>query len=89
MHTFTLWGENMPKTADVSMRALEARVNRALDKDGQALRKCREDSRWYSELGDYYIVNYHTSAIDAKHCDVEALARELGVLKDREAPAAA
>lgn len=78
----------MQKTAKVSIRALEARVNRVLDKDGQALRKCREDSRWYSELGDYYIVNYYTNCIDAKHCDVEALAHELGVLKDWEAPAA-
>ena len=56
----------------VSDRALEARIKRALEKDGQILKKCRADSRWYSDLGDYYIVN-QSNVIAAQHCSLEKL----------------
>lgn len=70
--------------APVSHRALEARVKRALEKDGQTLKKCREDSRWYNELGEHYTVDVELNCVNAKHVDLEAWARELGVLKDFE-----
>jgi hypothetical protein len=67
----------------VSDRALEARIKRALEKDGQILKKCRADSRWYSDLGDYYIVN-QSNVIAAQHCSLEKLGKELKVLKPYE-----
>jgi hypothetical protein len=69
--------------AKVSQRALVARVRRELAKEGEALRACRQDSRGYSELGDWYIVG-NNNLVSAKHCDLAALGRELGVLKDFE-----
>ena len=70
--------------AKVSERALEARVKRALQKEGKLLRKCREDSRFYNELGDYYIVG-ENNFIQAQHCNLEKLAKEMELLKDYEA----
>ena len=68
----------------VSRRALEARVKRALDKDQQTLRKCRPDSRGYLELGDYYIIDYNLNIIVAQNVDIEDLAREMEVFKPYE-----
>ena len=67
----------------VSERALEARIKRSLEKDGNLLKKCRKDSRFYDDLGDYYIVDQRNS-IAAKHCDLRTLAHEIGALKDYE-----
>jgi hypothetical protein len=69
---------------NVSNRALEGRVNRALKKDGETLKKCRQDSRWFSDLGEYYAVNIELNSVSAKHVDLEVWAKELGVLKDYE-----
>lgn len=66
----------------VSERAVIARINRALAKDGEALRKTRADSRWKSDLGHYYIVK--NNFITSKHYNLGELARELNVLKPWE-----
>ena len=68
----------------VSRRAVEARVKRALAKEDELLKKCREDSRWYSDLGRYYIIDIRFSAIVRKNEDLEDLARELRVLREYE-----
>ena len=68
----------------VSERALFARVDRALNKDEERLRRCRVGSRSYHELGDYYTINWRGNWIASKDVDLERLARELGVLKDYE-----
>ena len=39
----------------ISERALVARVNRVLSKEGQQIFTCRQNSRWYFEIGTYYI----------------------------------
>lgn len=65
----------------VSIRAVEARVRRALEKEGQLLKKCRYDSRWYSDLGDYYVVDASTNAIEASNCDLARLAAETESIK--------
>ena len=72
----------MPKV-QVATRALEGRVKRALTKEGTILKKCRTDSRWYGDLGDHYTVNLNSN-IEDTNIDLEALAREIGVLKDYE-----
>lgn len=70
--------------AKITERALFARIDRKLAKDGERLRRCRSDSRAYAELGDYYIVNQSANTITAQHCTLEGLAKELDLLADWE-----
>ncbi|PKG51933.1 MULTISPECIES: hypothetical protein [Halomonadaceae] len=72
----------------VSARALLARINRQLAKDGQQMKTCPERSQWHDELGSYYIVDLDTSTIVVKGIDdlEEWTRREMdGVLKPFEA----
>ncbi|GEA58909.1 hypothetical protein [Vibrio comitans] len=64
----------------IAIRALEARVNRALNKEGLELRKSHPQSRWIVENGRYYVVDQFRNAIEAHHVDIEAMARDLGKL---------
>lgn len=68
----------------VSERALFSRLSRHLAKEDIALKKCRFDSRWYNDLGNYYTVHIRTNAIDSRHVDLEQWGRECGVLRDYE-----
>lgn len=68
----------------VSERAVIARINRALAKDGEALRKTRNDSRWLNDLGHYYIIDANLNTITAQHISLSELGRELNVLKPWE-----
>lgn len=70
--------------AFVSERALIGRVNRKLLAQGEILRQCSEKSRWFHDLGRYYIVCIHRNAVDDRHIDLEAFARELGALGPAE-----
>ena len=72
------------KRIPVSERALLARLNRALSKEDQMLKKCREDSRWYNDLGDYALVEMSRNQWIDTHVDLEALGREKGLLKEFE-----
>ena len=73
----------MTSKVKVSERAMEARIKRALEKQGQILKKCRVDSRFYSDFGDYYIVN-QSNNVEATHCTLLGLAKETGLLKAYE-----
>ena len=66
------------ETNPVSERALVARINRALAKQRQALRRCREDARGFNDLGAYYLLDGNT-VIDT-HVNIETLGRKLNVL---------
>lgn len=66
-------------------RALVARINRTLAKQEQGLRRCRENSRWFHDLGRYYVVDQATLSLCMKDVEIEDLGRELGVLTSREA----
>ena len=68
----------------VTERALFSRCNRALAKDGESLRRCRADSPAANELGRYYTIDLHAGRVEAKHIELDELARELGVLADHE-----
>lgn len=68
----------------VTERALFARVDRKLAKEGQRLRRCKTDAKAFSELGTFYIVDTTTNTIAAKNCELETLAKEVGVLADWE-----
>jgi hypothetical protein len=68
----------------LSERALLARINRALAKEDEGLRRCREDSRDFHNLGRYYRVDYFHNGIVGTDVDLESLGRELKVLADWE-----
>lgn len=82
-HTAASISQGLRK-APISERALVARINRKLDHSDEALKKCRVNSRWYSTLGDYYLVNNQSNTIVAYHVDIEDLARNCGVLNEWE-----
>ena len=72
----------------ISERALMQRLNRKLGKEQLALKKTREDSRAWSNLGDFYVLDIHTNSIaDSKLTvvDLERMGREHKVLADFEA----
>jgi hypothetical protein len=63
----------------ISERALVARINRKLAPDLEQLHKSRR-----LDVGDYYLVDHRINGVIGKDVDVEALARELGVIKEWE-----
>ncbi len=69
----------------VSERMVEARVRRAVQRDGEVLRKTRPGNTWAKlDLGDYYTVDPYTRFPERRHCDLEQLAREYRVLRPGE-----
>ena len=72
-----------PEKVPISARALAQRINRALHHQDEMLKKAR-GARAQAELGDYYTVNWRLNVLTNKHVDLEALGRELKVLKDFE-----
>ena len=69
----------------VSARAVLARLNRKLADRDMLIRKCRESSRSYYDLGEYYAINTKGGYIVAKKIDLSGLAMEEGLLKNYEA----
>ena len=67
----------------VSARALLQRIQRVLQKRDELIRTTR-GGRAEIELGEYYIVDVQRDAIVTKDVDIEALGRELEVLKPWE-----
>lgn len=65
----------------VTERAALQRVNRALVREGSRMKVCRENSRWFNELGKYYVVDGNTVE---PHANLEGWARDLGVLESFE-----
>jgi hypothetical protein len=72
-----------PTKVQMSLRAVLGRINRRLRQAGEHLYTNRAD-REQSTLGHYYIVNLRENRIARTHVDVEALAREMGLLKPWE-----
>ena len=68
---------------EVSRDAFVKRINRRLRDRNIVLKKSRGRLDRY-RFGEYYIVQGDTIYNDATHVDIEALGRELGVLKDGE-----
>jgi len=71
------------KRVVVSKPALMARINRKLAKEGQRLYASRSP-RSRLDFGDFYTVDLGTNFVAAAHLELEALGRELGVLKPYE-----
>lgn len=51
---------------------------------GQRLQKCRADSKWYDDLGDFYIVNDRLELVET-HVGLVDLARQVGVYDSKAA----
>jgi len=66
--------------SQVSERAVLARINRKLKKDDIIVKKCRESSRAYLDLGDYYSVDFYHNRIIDMHIDLAQLAKDASVL---------
>ncbi len=73
-----------PQKVPVNERALFARLQRALEKDGESLRRCRESSRSFHQLGKFYIVSIQGGCVYHMDVDLESLGRKMGVLKSFE-----
>ncbi len=72
----------------VSERALMARINRKLAPKGQAFHKFRVRTPYSEQIGTYYTVEGRNITGPAGD-DLEAIARDLGLLRPYEALAAA
>jgi len=70
-------------TQSVSQSVIEARVRRALAREGEVLHKCRRDSRDYHGYGPYYIVDERNCVVSSQH-DLDDLARECNALRPGE-----
>jgi len=68
----------------ITENAMIKRINRKLANEGQKLRKCRSNSRWRHDLGDYYIVDLATNGIVCSHVPLGDLGQELDVLTENE-----
>ena len=69
----------------LSERTVIQRINRKLAKESEQLHKCRKNSRTYSNLGHYYIVDtYRNTIICSGIEDLEGLARDVGVIAQGE-----
>ena len=73
------------KTNLVSEGALIKRINRRLSsqQNYEVLKKAR-GRRYWSDLGDFYLLDWNHRAIIQGHVDIEMQGRELGVLADHE-----
>jgi agmatine/peptidylarginine deiminase len=67
----------------VSERALFSRIARKLAHEGSTLHKCRYDSRWFNDLGPYYVVDERNS-VQERGFELLNFAEALGVLKPSE-----
>ena len=65
----------------ITERALAARLGRHLAKRNEVLRKCAPQTRGFLDLGEYYIVNLKMNSIIDTDINLQALARDEGVLK--------
>jgi len=64
----------------ISERALVARINRVLAKDNEVLRTCRYDSRSFSTLGRYYIIDLYRNVVDTYGIDdLNDIAEQSGI----------
>lgn len=67
----------------VSDSVIEARVRRAMARDGEILCRPRGE-RTRQELGNYFTVDAHTGTPQRWHLELEQLARECRVLQPGE-----
>lgn len=74
--------ERLGVMKSVTESAVIKRLRRCLIKRGEFLKTNRSE-RWWSDLGNYYILN-DRNVIVASHIDIQALARSEAVLNPSE-----
>jgi hypothetical protein len=79
----TVMAKKKIRKVPVSERALAQRINRKLAHEGQLL-KVYKGTRYENDLGRYYIVGLQTNVVEATHCDLEKIGREMRCLADFE-----
>ena len=57
------------------------RLNRHLAKIDQQIFRCKVNSQWHANLGNYYVIDINRNALAIAHVDIEKFARDEGVLK--------
>lgn len=67
----------------VTKAALMQRLQRALAKEGQVLKVTR-GARAIVDLGRHYVIDVRRNVVIDKNVDLEALSRDLGVLRPWE-----
>ena len=70
-------------TVPISERALVQRINRALAKDGETLRKARS-AQTASSVGEYFIVDVKKNSVARARVDLVELGRELKLIAPYE-----
>lgn len=68
----------------LSERALCSRLSRKLKENGILLKKCKENNKFYSDLGRYYTVNTRTNSIEAMDINLLEWAKKLKIIKEWE-----
>ena len=68
----------------VSFDAVYRRLKRALARQGETLHRCRRDSRWWPDLGDFYSADLYTNGISGRHLDVVSMAHEMRLIAPNE-----
>ncbi|WP_176307846.1 hypothetical protein ACP26O_18055 [Burkholderia sp. R-40] len=67
----------------VSEQAVEKRLKRALAREGLTMHVSRSE-RQIAEFGRYYVSDTYTNRLEWSGSDLDAWAREMGVLKAHE-----
>ena len=67
----------------ISKRAVLGQVNRRQEKDGWRRVKAYR-GRWQLSEGNWFEIDIRRNAVIAQHLDLEARARDLGVMADYE-----
>ena len=78
------YGQVLTGGHSVSKRAIMGRLNRVMESEEWAIRKCRKDSRFYLALGDYYCIDLHTKKVACTQIDLDEFARDWFALASNE-----
>lgn len=71
----------------LSERAIVARINRKLIKEGYLRLKKARGGRAVASVGDYYLIDANRNLIHATHVNPEGYARQIDVMSKYEAMA--
>ena len=75
--------KHLSASVPITTRALVQRINRALEKDHEVLKRSR-GAEAMREFGDYFVVNFNMGAVVRVDVDLEDFGREIGVLEEFE-----
>jgi hypothetical protein len=71
------------RAVPVTERALIQRLNRKLQREDQELKTAR-GAHMQQDAGRFYVINRKHGRVEAKHIDLEAMARKCGALQPWE-----